>query len=177
MIYPFMTLDDRTEIVHSELLENGEVRVYLEKPDEKDCFHSAACYLPGYRWENISGFSAGEISKYQEIISSKADLITKYAAEGGIKMIHLFDVGEYWVFFCSYENRPLEPVHVHVCKSAPNGSATKIWLTRAGGCVLCNNNSGIPDPALHGIMDAIEARSREVIDRWTGFFGRAEFYC
>jgi len=29
MMYPFMTLDDGTEIVHSELLEDGKVRVYI----------------------------------------------------------------------------------------------------------------------------------------------------
>ena len=33
MMYPFMTLDDGTEIVHSEMREDGRVKVYLEKPD------------------------------------------------------------------------------------------------------------------------------------------------
>ena len=36
-----MTLEDNTEIVHSERLENGEVKVYIETPDAKDCFHSS----------------------------------------------------------------------------------------------------------------------------------------
>lgn len=35
MIYPFMTLEDDTEIVHSEMKDNGEVKVYIETPDEK----------------------------------------------------------------------------------------------------------------------------------------------
>lgn len=48
MMYPFMTLDDDTEIVHSEMLPDGRVKVYIEKPDAKDCFHSAVCYLPDY---------------------------------------------------------------------------------------------------------------------------------
>ena len=39
MMYPFMTLNDETEIVHSEMLKDGKVKVYIEKPDEKDCFH------------------------------------------------------------------------------------------------------------------------------------------
>ena len=39
MMYPFMTLDDGTEIVHSEMHPDGRVKVYLEKPDAKDCFH------------------------------------------------------------------------------------------------------------------------------------------
>ncbi len=34
MLYPFMTLDDNTEIVHSELKPHGRVKVYMETPDE-----------------------------------------------------------------------------------------------------------------------------------------------
>ena len=48
MKYPFLTLDDNTEIVHSEILPDGKVQVYVEKPDE---------------------------NKYQEIIESTAHLI------------------------------------------------------------------------------------------------------
>lgn len=70
MMYPFLTLDDRTEIVHSQTLENGSVKVYMEKPDEKDGFHYATCFLPEYRWEDVFGFSDAEIQKYQEIIVS-----------------------------------------------------------------------------------------------------------
>ena len=55
MMYPFMTLDDNTEIVHSEMQPDHRVKVYIEKPDEKDCFHSAVCYLPDYTWEDVSG--------------------------------------------------------------------------------------------------------------------------
>ena len=72
MMYPFLTLDDSTEIVHSEMRSDGSVKVYLEKPDEKDCFHYASCYLPGYEWKDIFGFSQQEIDKYQEIIRSTA---------------------------------------------------------------------------------------------------------
>lgn len=70
MMYPFLTLDDCTEIVHSEQKKNGDVEVYIEKPDEKDGFHHAECWLPGYRWENISGFSAEDVTRYQKIIES-----------------------------------------------------------------------------------------------------------
>lgn len=83
MIYPFMTLDDNTEIVHSEILENGKVKVYIEKPDEKDCFHNAACYLPDYEWKDIHGFSDDEMERYKEIIESTAHLIMEFAKEGG----------------------------------------------------------------------------------------------
>ena len=63
----------------------------------------------------------------------------------------------------------IELVHVHVCQGAPNGNATKIWITKAGGCILCNNNSTIPDRILRNIMDVIEARSSEVIAKWADF--------
>ena len=46
MIYPFMTLDDGTEIVHSERKPDGRVKVYMGKPDENMCFHLAVCWLP-----------------------------------------------------------------------------------------------------------------------------------
>lgn len=85
MMYPFLTLDDQTEIVHSQLLDDGSVKVYVEKPNEKDCFHYATCFLPEYRWEDVSGFSEAEIQKYQEIISSTAHLIMRFAAEGGLE--------------------------------------------------------------------------------------------
>ena len=70
-----MTLDDGTEIVHSEMREDGSVKVYLERPDEHACFHSASCYLPDYKWEDVSGFSEADISRFQGIVKSKAHLI------------------------------------------------------------------------------------------------------
>ncbi len=83
MMYPFLTLDDNTEIVHSEMRPDGRVKVYFEKPDEKDCFHSAVCYLPSYEWEEISGFTPKELRRYQEIIESTAHLILQFSQEGG----------------------------------------------------------------------------------------------
>ncbi len=68
MMYPYLTLDDETEIVHSEMLSDGTVKVYIEKPDEKDCFHYASCYLPKYEWKDIFGFSEEEIKRYRTII-------------------------------------------------------------------------------------------------------------
>ncbi|MBR6218961.1 MAG: hypothetical protein IKQ80_00185 [Clostridia bacterium] len=85
MMYPFMTLDDGTEIVHSETLSDGRVRVYMEKPDEKDGFHHATCYLPGYQWEDIDGLSEEELHRCQEVIESTAHLILRFAADGGFE--------------------------------------------------------------------------------------------
>ena len=83
MMYPFLTLDDKTEIVHSEMLADGRVKVYVEKPDEKDGFHHAICYLPAYEWTDINGFSDAEIANYQKILVSTAQLIIEFAKEGG----------------------------------------------------------------------------------------------
>ncbi|MBR0211178.1 MAG: hypothetical protein IJQ46_02185 [Oscillospiraceae bacterium] len=83
MMYPFLQIDGDTEIVHSEMLPGGEVKVYVEKPDAKDGFHHATCFLPTYRWEDIQGFSAKEIDRYREVIESTAHLIMEFAQTGG----------------------------------------------------------------------------------------------
>ena len=81
MMYPFMTLEDNTEIVHSEILEDGKsVKVYIEKPVIGG-FYSAECYLPEYRWQNIQGFTPEEISAYENIILSFTDTILYSASE------------------------------------------------------------------------------------------------
>ena len=85
MMYPFLTLDDNTEIVHSDELENGKVKVYIEKPDEKDCFHYMTCYLPEYKIEDVCGFTNEEIEKYLEIIKSTAHLIIEFAKGKGFE--------------------------------------------------------------------------------------------
>lgn len=85
MMYPFMTLNDGTEIVHSETLPDGDVKVYIEKPDARDCFHHATCYLPGFEWHDVSGFSKAEMSHLNEILHSTANLILEFAADGGFE--------------------------------------------------------------------------------------------
>ncbi len=85
MVYPFMTLDDNSEIVHSELLPDNRVKVYIEKPDEKDCFHHLTCYLPNYEIEENFGFSEKDVEKYMEIIRSTSHLILEFAKDGGFE--------------------------------------------------------------------------------------------
>ena len=92
-------------------------------------------------------------------------------------MPRVFKIGAYWVYFWSDEQMPLEPIHVHVCPGRPGKNATKIWITKAGGCVLENNNSQIPLHTLHNIMQIISARSGEVKEKWLEFFGDIRFYC
>ena len=82
MMFPFIRLEDNTEIVHSDILENGKVRVYIEKPVDGG-FSSASCYLPGYEWDEIEGFTDSDINRYHEILESTAHLIISFAHEGG----------------------------------------------------------------------------------------------
>lgn len=83
VMYPFLTLDDSTEIVHSEMQPDSTVKVYIEKPDEKDCFHHATCILPGYEWKDVFGFSKEDLVRYEEVIRSTAHLILQFSQEGG----------------------------------------------------------------------------------------------
>ena len=69
-MHPFLQIDGDTEIVHSDMLPNGEVKVYIEKPDEKDCFHHMICYLPDYEVDDVYGFSKEEVEKYIDIVRS-----------------------------------------------------------------------------------------------------------
>lgn len=77
MLYPFMTLADETELVHSEsYFENDKehVRVEMEKPVEGG-FYSAECILPEYEWHNVKGFSKDDIAQLEDTIKSLAHKI------------------------------------------------------------------------------------------------------
>lgn len=85
MMYPFMTLEDNTEIVHSEIKENGEVKVYIETPDKKDGFHHMTCYLPSYRIEDEFGYDEERKEYFLDIIKSTAHLIIEFSKDGGFE--------------------------------------------------------------------------------------------
>jgi len=82
MLYPYMTLEDDTEIVHSDMDSNGNVSVCIERPIEGG-FQSATCELPSYTWKDIDGFSDKDLDAFQEIIEKGAHLILRYAKCGG----------------------------------------------------------------------------------------------
>ncbi len=84
MMYPFITLNDDTEITHSEMKPDGKVKVYIETPDIKDGFHNATCWLPEYTWEDIEGYSEAELNYFQQLIKDNAHLIIEFSQEGGI---------------------------------------------------------------------------------------------
>jgi hypothetical protein len=83
-MYPFMTLNDDTEITHSEMKSDGRVKVYIETPDLKDGFHNATCWLPEYNWENIFGYSEIEMDYFKQLIRDNAHLIMEFSQEGGL---------------------------------------------------------------------------------------------
>lgn len=83
MMYPFMTLNDDTEITHSEMKPDGRVKVYIETPDDLGGFHNATCWLPDYKWEDIKGYSYIEMNYFNEFIHSVAHLIIELSQEGG----------------------------------------------------------------------------------------------
>ncbi|HBA69486.1 MAG TPA: hypothetical protein DCZ40_09040 [Lachnospiraceae bacterium] len=84
MMYPFMTLEDNTEITHSEMLSDNTVKVYIEKPDAKDGFHHATCFLPNYIWKDIVGFSEEEMNYFKQLLRNNAHLIMEFSQQGGI---------------------------------------------------------------------------------------------
>lgn len=92
-------------------------------------------------------------------------------------MPQIFKIGSYWIYFWANENKPLEPIHVHIAEGRPIENATKIWITQTGKCMLCNNASNIPDKKLKLIIRVIEANSDEVINKWKEFFGEIKYFC
>lgn len=83
MTYPFLTLNDETEIVHSEMLPDGRVRVDIEQPDEQLCFKCATCWLPTYEWTDVKGFSEEDVRRLRRIIESSAHLIIEFSQSRG----------------------------------------------------------------------------------------------
>ena len=89
MMYPFMTLADGTEIVHSQILSQDgidKVIVHFERPT-KHGFDSARCELPSYTWTEWEGnFSSGEREQFERFLKDNAHLLYRYAANGGVKV-------------------------------------------------------------------------------------------
>lgn len=74
----------------------------------------------------------------------------------------------YRIYFWS--NELGEPIHVHIAKGNPSRNATKVWLTKAGGCVLAHNDGRIPSRDLRELMDIVSANHARIADAWCRFF-------
>lgn len=56
MMYPYLTLNDDTEIIHSEMNSDGRVKVYIETPDPSGGFimpHVFFQTIPGRIYPDI----------------------------------------------------------------------------------------------------------------------------
>ena len=88
-MYPYMTLADDTEIVHSHVFEEDGIKkvlVHFERPTEYG-FDSARCELPSYKWISRDGFSNEEIEMFEKLVQSNAHLFYEYAELGGIDFL------------------------------------------------------------------------------------------
>ena len=86
MMYPYMILADETEIVHSHLIEEDnlkKVEVHFERAINNG-FDVARCSLPTYTWIIREGFSDDEIIQFEQFLKSNAHLIYRFAERGGM---------------------------------------------------------------------------------------------
>ena len=90
---------------------------------------------------------------------------------------NLFTVCGYKIFF--WPDDGSEPIHVHIAKGKPTPNATKIWLTRAGGCIVANNYGKIADNELNELTEFISAQFFLICNAWKEHFMLEEinFYC
>ena len=86
-------------------------------------------------------------------------------------------IGGYVIFFWSYENQPLEAVHIHISEGKPSHDSTKLWITSAGKIIMSDNKSMIPDKILWRITRVIETNSEEIIEAWIDSFGEIRYFC
>lgn len=84
MMYEYLTLSDNTAIAHSEMKEDGTVKVYIEKPVEGG-FNHVTCLLPKYEWKDCEGFDNDEIAILQKVVEDNAHLIIEFSKQGGFE--------------------------------------------------------------------------------------------
>ena len=89
-------------------------------------------------------------------------------------MPSLFTVFDYKIYFWANEGN--EPVHVHVSKGKPSQSATKIWITQAGGTISVNS-SRIPKKDLVKLERFVADNVFKIVSAWNNVFHRVSYYC
>jgi hypothetical protein len=85
-MYPYMTLADNIEVVHSHLKEENDLKVisvHFERPKPYG-FDSARISLPSYEWLMRDGFSDDEIKSFEEFTARHAHTLFHYAEIGGL---------------------------------------------------------------------------------------------
>lgn len=68
---------------------------------------------------------------------------------------------------------------MHISKGQPKANTTKVWLTKAGGAIVSNNNSKIPEKDLRELLEVISNNYFFIISIWKKHFPSFEikFYC
>lgn len=70
VMYPYMTFEDGTEVVHSDLITDGDIEkviVHFERPTAEG-FDSARCELPSCSWTDWEGhFTQSEKTSFRRV--------------------------------------------------------------------------------------------------------------
>lgn len=83
MFYPYMLLQDETEVVYTPILNiNGEeiIKVHFARPTDNGC-DTASCTLPSYKWVRGTGFSDSEINNFEKMLREDEQEIFEHARE------------------------------------------------------------------------------------------------
>ncbi len=80
MNYGYAVLNDGTQIAYSQILDDGCVRVSVERPVDSG-FDSARCMLPSMEWSNIEGFGYDDMNYLEGFVRRNAPLILRLARE------------------------------------------------------------------------------------------------
>ncbi len=82
MMYSYITLDDETTIVCSDIQPDQTIIVNVERPRDYG-FDSASCTLPSYSWTSHCGFSEHDLDFLMTTIRNNAPLIYRLSIEAG----------------------------------------------------------------------------------------------
>ena len=86
MMYPYLILEDETEVVHSHLKEENGVKIvdiHFERAKPYG-FDSARIRLPSYEWIMRDGFTDEEIKSFENLAARHAHTFYYFAETGGI---------------------------------------------------------------------------------------------
>lgn len=84
MYYPYCTINDETEVVHTPLNKDGVTVVHFETPDAVFGFKTLDCTVPGYKIMSRVGYTDEEAARLVQFCMSNAALLLTYAKTGGI---------------------------------------------------------------------------------------------
>lgn len=84
MMYKYMEMPDKTEITHSELRDDGSVKVCFEQPVANG-FKTAYWELPSYCCFDVEGYGEKELSEQRKCLETMAHLIIRFARNGGFE--------------------------------------------------------------------------------------------